>query len=67
MYYFVPVAVETLGAPGEEASAFFCDDLGYCIAAATSEPRSYQFLLRLSVAVQHGNAACVFGTVPVTK
>ena len=35
MYYFVPVEVETLGALGEEASAFFCD-LGYRIAAVIS-------------------------------
>ena len=52
MYYFVPVAVEMLGALGEEAFAFFCD-LGNRIAAVTSEPRSYQFyeflLQRLSV------------------
>ena len=67
MYHFVPIVVETLGALCEKASAFFCD-LGNCIAAVTSEPRSCQFLLqRLSVAVQRGNAACVLGTVTATK
>ena len=66
MYCFVPVAVETLGALGEEASAFF-SELGHRIAAVTFEPRSHQFLLqRLSVAVQRGNAACVIGTVPAS-
>ena len=63
MYSFSPVAVESSGALGEEASAFF-RDLGHRIAAVSSEPRSLQFLLqRLSVAVQRGNAACVLGTV----
>jgi len=53
-YSFVPVAVESLGALGEEASDFF-HNLGHQIT----------FLLqRLSVAVQRDNAACVLGTVP---
>ena len=61
------VAVERLGALGEEASAFFCD-LSHRIAAATSEQRLYQFLLQqLSEAVQCGNAACKLETVPATK
>ena len=60
------MAVETLGALGEDASIFF-RDLGHRIAAVTLEPRSYQFLMqRLSVAVQRGNAACVLGTVPAS-
>ena len=67
IYYFVPVAVETLGALDEKASAFFCD-LGPRIAAVTSEPRSYQLLLQwLSVVVHRGNAACVLRTVPATN
>lgn len=62
-YNFKPVAVETLGALGEEASAFF-EDLGRRITAVTAEPRSFQFLMqRLSVTLQRGNAACVLGTV----
>ena len=66
LYSFMPVAVETLGALGEEAFAFF-RDLGHRIAAVTSEPRSFQFLMqRLSVTVQRGNAACVLGTVPAS-
>ena len=48
-YSFKPVAVETPGALGEEASAIF-QDLGRRITAVTAEPRSFQFLIqRLSV------------------
>lgn len=65
-YTFTPVAVETLGPLGDEASKFF-RDIGNRIATATSEQRSHQFLMqRLSVAIQRGNAACVLGTVPAT-
>jgi hypothetical protein len=47
-YCFVPVAVETVGALGDEALAFFCD-----LAAATAEMRSFQFLMqRVRVAMQ---------------
>ena len=67
LYSFTPVAVETLGALGEQAYAFF-RDLGHRIAAVTTEPRSFQFLMqRLSVTVQRGNAACVLGTVPASR
>jgi Reverse transcriptase (RNA-dependent DNA polymerase) len=62
LYQFVPVAVETLGALGEDATALL-KDIGRRIAAVTFEPRSTQFLLqRLSIAIQRGNAACVMGT-----
>ena len=62
-YYFVPIAVETLGAFGEEA-ADFLHELGRRIVTVTGERRSTEFLLqRLSVAIQRGNAACVMGTV----
>ena len=61
-YCFVPLAVETLGALGEEAATFF-RDIGRRIAVATGEPRSTQFLFqRLSIAIQRGNAASVVGT-----
>jgi hypothetical protein len=67
MYSFTPVAVETLGALGEQAFAFF-RDLGHRIATVTAEPRSFQFFMqRLSVTVQRGNAACVLGTVPTPR
>ena len=64
MYRFTPIAVETIGALGEEASTFF-RDLGRRITAVTTEPRSLQFLLQqLSVTIQRGNTACVLGNVP---
>ena len=66
LYRFVPVAVETLGALGDEAIALL-RDIGQRIAAVTGEPRSHQFLMqRLSVTLQRGNAACVLGTVTST-
>ena len=62
-FHFVPVAVETLGAIGEEANEFL-HELGRRIASVTGERRSTEFLLqRLSIAVQRGNASCVLGTV----
>ena len=61
-YQFVPIAIETLGPIGDEASAFF-KELGCRIAAVTGDMRTMSFLWqRLSVAVQMGNAACVKGT-----
>src|SRR5664279_3077128 len=63
IYKFVPVAVETLGALGEEADDFM-RELGRQITTVTSERRATEFLLqRLSVAIQRGNASCVLGTV----
>jgi len=49
-YCFVPLAVETLGALGEEAATFF-RDIGRRIAVTAGEPQSTQFLFqRLSTA-----------------
>lgn len=63
LYCFVPIAVETLGALGEDA-ADFIHQLGRRITVVTGERRATEFLLqRLSVAVQRGNAASVLGTV----
>ena len=62
-YCFIPVAVETLGALGDEA-ANFLRQLGRRIATVTGEQRATEFLLqRLSVAIQRGNAVAVMGTV----
>ena len=69
LYRFTPIAVETLEALGDEATAFF-RDLGHRIVDVTAEPRSLQFLVllqRLSVAVQRSNAACVMATVTTTR
>ena len=61
-YFFVPIAVETFGAFGEEARCFF-NDLDRRIGEVTKESRSFSFLIqRVSVAIQRGNAACVLGT-----
>ena len=61
---FVPVAIETSGVWGEQATELV-KEIGRRIAASTHEPRSTTFLRqRLSVAVQRGNAYCVLGTLP---
>jgi len=65
-FCFVPVAVETLGAFGEETNDFI-HELGRRIMTVTEERRATEFLIqRLSVAVQRGNAASVLGTVSST-
>ena len=62
-FQFVTVAVETLGALGEEAENFF-RELGRRITAVTGEMRATEFLFqRLSVAIQRGNVSSVLGTV----
>jgi len=61
-YQFVPIAIETLGPVGLEATAFF-QELGRRMFVINQEPRTLSFLWqRLSVAVQRGNAACILGT-----
>jgi len=51
LYSFVPLAVESRGALGEEASDF-SRNLGHRITSVTTETRSFQFLMQqLSVAV----------------
>ena len=62
-YIFQPIAIETLGAFGNEANVFITE-LGRRLQIATLDTRARMFLLqRLSVALQRGNAACVLGTV----
>ena len=61
-YQFVPIAIETLGAVGDDATSFL-QELGRRIQCVTKDSRTMTFLWqRLSVAVQKGNAACVLGT-----
>jgi len=61
-FQFFPIAIETLGPVGEEATRFL-QELGRRIEEVTRDSRSMSFLWqRLSVAVQKGNAACVLGT-----
>jgi len=60
---FIPIAVETLGPLGDEASNFM-HQLGRRITSVTGERRATEFLMqRLSVAIQRGNASCVMGTI----
>ena len=64
MYIFTPIAVETLGPWGPEASGFL-SELGRRLSAATGDPRSGAFLKqKISVAVQRGNAVCISGSFP---
>ena len=61
-HFFVPVAVETHGMFCPEAR-FFIHDLGCRIMVTTWEPLSLHHLRqRISVAVQHGNAAAIMGS-----
>ena len=61
-YIFVPIAVETMGAVGEEGLTLL-KELGAWISILTKERRSFEFLM-FSVAIQRGNAACILGTLP---
>ena len=63
-YIFCPVAAETFGALGPEASRFITE-VGSRIRETTGERRATLFLRqRLSLAVQRGNAASVITCVP---
>lgn len=63
IYIFQPIAIETLGAFGNNAIEFICE-LGQRLQIVSKDTRAKMFLLqRLSVAVQRGNAACVLGTL----
>ena len=60
----VPIAIETSGVFGPEATSFF-KELARRIKIETGEPRSFHFLVqRIAVAIQRGNAAAVLGTMP---
>ena len=60
-HYFVPIAIETLGAMGHKARSFL-KELARRIHLATEDNQAHRHLIqRLSVAVQRGNAAAVLG------
>ena len=62
-HHFVPVAVETLGAIGPEASSLL-KEIARRISLACGEERAHVFLLqRVAVAVQRENAASVLGSM----
>ena len=62
-FYFVPVAIETLGPLGKHGLKLI-QELGAKIANITGEKRSTSFLLQsISMAIQRGNAKSILGTV----
>ena len=62
---FVPVAIETAGAFGQE-SLTFLQELGHRLRVKTGEPRSHHHLLqRIALAMQRGNTAAILGTMTV--
>lgn len=61
-YDFYPVAIETMGAWGQQALAL-TSQIGARLAVTSGDPRSTSFLRqRLDIAIQRGNAAAVRGT-----
>ena len=63
-YIFTPVAIETLGSWGPEASNFV-SELGRRLEVATGEPRATSFLRqKIGIAVQRGNALCIRQSLP---
>ena len=66
-YYMVPIAVETLGSWGQEGLRLI-KSLGKKIQDLSGEKRSTFYLFQsISVAVQHGNAASILGSVKSGK
>ena len=64
-HYFVPIAIETLGAMGHKARCFL-KKLARRISLATEDNQAHSHLMqRLSMAVQRGNAAAVLGCIGV--
>ena len=60
---FVPVAIETLGSWGPEASVLV-SEIGRRLEMTQGEPRATSFLRqRISIAMQRGNAVSVLGTL----
>lgn len=64
VYDFVPVAVETSGPWCSEAKNFI-KSLGQRLRERSGDPRSGAYLVQqISLAIQRGNAASIFGTFP---
>ena len=62
-HHFVPVVVKTSGAFGIEALDLFAEITRW-VRAVTQEVRARALLLQqVSVALQHGNAASVLGSI----
>ena len=66
-FIFTPVAIETLGAYGKDATKFV-DAIGERLKTVSGDPRSLAFLKqKISLAIQRGNAAAMLGTLPQGK
>lgn len=66
-HHFTPIAFESLGSCGPETKIFL-GRLGKLLKKATGEKRSLDFLFqKISIAIQRGNAACIFGTFDQKK
>lgn len=64
---FTPIAFESLGCCGPETKIFM-ERLGKLLKQSTGEKRSLDFLFqKISIAIQRGNAACIFGTFEKKK
>ena len=61
---FIPIAVETSGVWGEHGLNFVCD-LGKRISNISGDQKATCYLKqRISMAIQHGNAIAILGTLP---
>ena len=64
-HLFVPVAIETAGAFGQEALTFL-QELGHRLRVKMGEPQSHHHLLqRIAMDMQRGNTAAILGTMTV--
>ena len=60
---FTPVAIETAGLFGPDTLSFL-GELGHRLRKVSGEAKSFSYLRqRLSIAMQHGNAASVMETM----
>ena len=62
-YHFTPICIETLGAWGDLVLAFI-KEVGKSIIGQSGGKRSTSYLFQsIGMAVQRGNAICLFGTL----
>ena len=62
-YHFIPIAVETFGAWGQEGLKFI-KEIGKKITQKTSDKNATNHIIQaISMAVQRGNAASIMGTL----
>ena len=66
-FIFIPVATETSGVIGK-LGLDLIKKIGSKITEATNEKRATSFLIqRISIAIQKGNVASIFGTIPQSE